>query len=177
MRSALEIPVSADRVAQASIRYKWITEVRGSNPTEVRPVTMETRCSKVIFPNYSKHKPTEDTLVPPPWGTREKNACFSRIICSRSQVPGTPPLNNVGLKNVLVETLNNVGHPTRCPQPPNSVRLMVSYIVQCLHNDFFKPTLCKGGVPATCAAVRGGTCVALSRENCQHADKKQLTRR
>ena len=25
-------------------------------------MTMETRCSKVIFPNYSKKKPAEDTL-------------------------------------------------------------------------------------------------------------------
>ena len=38
----------------------------------LRPMTMETRCSKVIFPNYSKKKPAEDTLVPPLWGTREK---------------------------------------------------------------------------------------------------------
>ena len=36
---------------------------------------METRCSKVIFPNYPKKKPAEDTLVPPLWGTREKK-CF-----------------------------------------------------------------------------------------------------
>ena len=49
----------------------------------VRPMTMETRCSKVIFPNYLKKKTAEDTLVPPLWGTREKNVCFSRIICSR----------------------------------------------------------------------------------------------
>ena len=28
-------------------------------------MTMETRCSKVMFPNYSKKKPAEDTLVPP----------------------------------------------------------------------------------------------------------------
>ena len=47
------------------------------------PVTMETRSSKVIFPNYSKKKPAEDTLVPPLWGTRGKNVRFSRIICSR----------------------------------------------------------------------------------------------
>ena len=46
-------------------------------------MTMETRCSKVIFPNYSKKKPAEDTLVPPLWGTRGKNVRFSRIICSR----------------------------------------------------------------------------------------------
>ena len=36
----------------------------------LRPMTMETRCSKVIFPNYSKKEPAEDTLVPPLWGTR-----------------------------------------------------------------------------------------------------------
>ena len=30
-----------------------------------RPMAMETRCSQVIFPNYSKKKPAEDTLVPP----------------------------------------------------------------------------------------------------------------
>ena len=47
------------------------------------PVTMETRSSEVIFPNYSKKKPAEDTLVPPLWGTRGKNVRFSRIICSR----------------------------------------------------------------------------------------------
>ena len=44
---------------------------------------METRSCKVIFPNYSKKKPAEDTLVPPLWGTRGKNVRFSRIICSR----------------------------------------------------------------------------------------------
>ena len=60
-------------------------------------------------------------------------------------VAGTLPLHIVGLKNILVETLHNVGHPTMCPKPLNSVRLMVPYIVQCLHNDFFKPTLCRGG--------------------------------
>ena len=38
----------------------------------LRPMTMETRCSKVIFPNYPKKKPAEDTLVPPLWRTREK---------------------------------------------------------------------------------------------------------
>ena len=47
------------------------------------PMTMETRCSKVIFPNYAKRKPAQDTLVPPLWGTRAKNVRFSRIICSR----------------------------------------------------------------------------------------------
>ena len=59
-------------------------------------------------------------------------------------------MHNVAFKKILVETLCNVRRPTRCPQPLHSVRLMVSYTVQCLRNDFFKPTLCKGGIPATC---------------------------
>ena len=49
----------------------------------LRPMTMETRCSKVIFPNYSKKEPAEDTLVPPLWGTRGFFFFFCRIICSR----------------------------------------------------------------------------------------------
>ena len=69
---------------------------------------------------------------------RRKELRRSLIIGGRDP----PPLHNVGLKNILVETLNNVGHPTRCPQPLNSVRLMVSYIIQCLM--IFKPILCKG---------------------------------
>ena len=42
----------------------------------LRPMTMETRCSKVMFPNYSKKKPAEDTAVPPLWGTPEKKCLF-----------------------------------------------------------------------------------------------------
>ena len=42
----------------------------------VRPMTMETRCSKVIFQNYSKKKPAEDTLVPPLWGNTGKKCFF-----------------------------------------------------------------------------------------------------
>ena len=49
----------------------------------VRPMTMETRCYEVFYPNYSKKTPAEDTVVPPQWGTREKNVCFCRIIGSR----------------------------------------------------------------------------------------------
>ena len=75
-----------------------------------------------------------------------------------TQVAGTPPLHNVGFQKILVETFNNVGHPTRCPQPLNSVRQTVSYIVQCLHHDFLKPTLCRGGVPATCVRVMAWHC-------------------
>ena len=46
--------------------------VSDANPKNIRlrPMTMETRCYKVFFPNYSKKKPAEDALVPPRWGTR-----------------------------------------------------------------------------------------------------------
>ena len=41
-----------------------------------------------MFQSYhsklSKKKPAEDTLVPPLWGTREANVCFSRVVPSRS---------------------------------------------------------------------------------------------
>ena len=49
----------------------------------IRPMTMATRCSKVFFPDYSKKKPAQDTVVTPLWGTREINVRFSRNICSR----------------------------------------------------------------------------------------------
>jgi len=41
----------------------------------------------VMFQSYLSKllikKPPEDTVVPPLWGTRRKNVCFSKIICSR----------------------------------------------------------------------------------------------
>ena len=78
-------------------------------------------------------------------------ALAPKIMCPPITAGGRDlPLAQSGLQKILVETLNNVGHLTRCPQPLNSVRQMVSsYIVQCLHNEFFKPILCKGGVRAT----------------------------
>ena len=36
-----------------------------------------------LFPNYSKTKSVEDTLVSPLWGKRGKKKCFLRIVCSR----------------------------------------------------------------------------------------------
>ena len=42
----------------------------------LRPMTMETRCSKVFFPNYSEKKPAGDTLVPPLWRKQEKKIFF-----------------------------------------------------------------------------------------------------
>ena len=60
-----------------------ITRTSGNLPLEVSKtmfinvilMTMETRCSKVIFPNYWKKKPAEDTLVPPLLGN---NVCSKR---------------------------------------------------------------------------------------------------
>ena len=53
-----------------------LEEIPKTVNAKVRPMTMETRCSKVVFPNYSKKKQAEDTLVPPLWGTREKKCWF-----------------------------------------------------------------------------------------------------
>ena len=85
---------------------------------------------------------------------RCERALWRRLLAT--QVAGTPRLHKVDLKKILVQTLNDVGHPTRCPQPLNSVRLMVP--------EFLKPTLCKGGVPATCAqkTARQRLCCDLS---------------
>ena len=49
---------------------------------------MEMRCSKVFFPNYSRKKPAEDTLVPPLWGTREK-IVFLRVFVHAAVSGGT----------------------------------------------------------------------------------------
>ena len=86
-----------------------------------------------------------------------------------TQVAGPPPLHNVSFKKTLVETLNNVGHPTRCPQPLNSVRLMVSYIVQRLHNYFFKPTLCRGGGPGRVSRLCKSRIVQIPAPTCARA--------
>ena len=61
-----------ERLGTSSLDYCILPR---ANPTVI-PVTMETRSSKVIFLNYSKKKPAEDTLVPPLWGTRGKNVRF-----------------------------------------------------------------------------------------------------
>ena len=77
--------------------------------------------------------------------------CVYELAGTNTHVAETPPLQNVSFKKVIVDTLNNVGPLTRCPQPLNSVRLMVSYIAQCLHNDFFEAhSVQGGGVLATC---------------------------
>ena len=72
---------------------------------------------------------------------------LSRYYGRYHEQPGPPPPSPCGLQKKLLETLNNVGRRTRCPQPLTFVRPTVSYIVQCRRNDFFKTTLCKGGGP------------------------------
>ena len=94
-----------------------------------------------------------------------------RMSVMNAQVAGTPPPHNGGFKKVIVETLNNVGHPTRCPQPLNSVRQMVSYIVQCLRNVFFKPTLCKKGGPGHLCKEKYTTAARTK----QHEDEEEDT--
>ena len=65
--------------------------------------------------------------------------------------PGSPPPCTMWTFKNSCGDMNNVGHPTRCPQPLNSVSPVVSYVVQCLQKDFFKAHSVQGGVPATCA--------------------------
>ena len=48
-----------------------------------KPMTKETRCCEVFFPNYSKQKSAEDTLVPQIWGKRGEKNVFLNITCSR----------------------------------------------------------------------------------------------
>ena len=72
-------------------------------------MTMKTRWSKVIFPNYSKKKPAEDKLVPPPWGTREKNACFSRIV--HAAVRGETCAFTLKIVNTLIKNSSRDDRP------------------------------------------------------------------
>ena len=52
-------------------------------------MTMETRCSKVIFPSYSKKKPPENTLVPPLWEHRKKMFVFLGLFVHAAVRGGT----------------------------------------------------------------------------------------
>ena len=71
---------------------------------------------------------------------------------STSQVGRTPPCT-IGALKIIVETLNNVGHPTRCPQHLNSVRLMMSYSGQCPHNVVLSPHCERGGPGHLCSVI------------------------
>ena len=93
----------------------------------------------MIFPNYSKKKPAEDTLVPPLWGAREKNVCFSRIICSRCytrrnlrfdvencQHAGQKQLTRRQAFDLDIETTH--GQPGRCWARPVNIEDGLEYI-------------------------------------------------
>ena len=51
-------------------------------------MTMETRCCKVSFPNFSKKKSAEDTLVTPLWGKQEQTVCFFQDLFVHAAVRG-----------------------------------------------------------------------------------------
>lgn len=68
----------------------------------------------------------------------------ARLKQCASQVAGTPLLHNVGVKQIILD-IEQYSNPTRRRQPFNSVRLIVCYVVQCVHEDCFTPTLWKGG--------------------------------
>ena len=71
------------------------------NEAAVRPMTMGTRCCKVFFPNYSKNKSAEDTLVPPLWGKRE--TLFFRIIFVHAAVRGGTCASTLKIVNTLIK--------------------------------------------------------------------------
>ena len=67
-------------------KIKWLVALRKNG---LIPMTMETRCSKVIFPNYSKKKPAEDTLVPPLWEHGKKMFVFLGLFVHAAVRGGT----------------------------------------------------------------------------------------
>ena len=77
----------------------------------LRPMTMETGCSKVIFANYSKKKPAEDTLAPPLWGTREKNAFFLGLFVHAAVRGGTCAFT-LKIVNTLIENSSRDERPS-----------------------------------------------------------------
>ena len=74
-------------------------------------MTMETRCSKVIFPNYSKKKPAEDTLVPPLWGTRGKTVIFLGLFV-HAAVRGGICGSTLKIVNTLVKNSSRDDRPS-----------------------------------------------------------------
>ena len=72
---------------------------------------METRCSKVIFQNYSKKKPAEDTLVPPLWGTREKMFVFLGLFVHAAVRGGTCAFT-LKIVNTLIKNSSRDDRPS-----------------------------------------------------------------
>ena len=86
---------------------------------------METRCSKVIFSNYSKKKPAQDTLVPPLWGTRGKNVRFLVLFFDAAVRGGTSAFT-LKVVNTLIKKSSRDEKPsisTEKQPTPNPVRV------------------------------------------------------
>ena len=71
---------------------------------------METRWSKVIFPNNSKKKAAEDTLIPPLWGTREKNVFLGIFV--HAAVRGGTCAFTWKIANALIENSSRDDRPS-----------------------------------------------------------------
>ena len=72
---------------------------------------METRRSKVIFPNYQKRNLLKDTLVPPLWGTREKMFVFLGVFVHAAVSGGTCAFT-LKIVNTLIENSSRDDMPS-----------------------------------------------------------------
>ena len=79
---------------------------------DIRPMTMETRCSKVIFPNYSKKKPAEDTLVPPLYGEHGKKMFVSPGLFVHAAVRGGTCAFTLKTVNTLIKNSSRDDRPS-----------------------------------------------------------------
>ena len=73
-------------------------------------MTTETPCSEVIFPNYSKKKPAEDTLVPPLWETRERNVFLALFV--HAAVRGGTCAFTLKIVNTLIKISSREDRPS-----------------------------------------------------------------
>ena len=75
---------------------------------------METRCSKVFFPNYLvlKNKPAEDTVVPPLWGTREKKMFVFLGLFAHAAVRGGTCAFTLKIVNTLIKNSSRDDRPS-----------------------------------------------------------------
>ena len=75
-------------------------------------MTMETRRSKVTFPNYPQKKPAEDTLVPPLWGTREKKMFVFLGLFVHAAVRGGTRAFTLKIVHTLIENSSRDDRPS-----------------------------------------------------------------
>ena len=115
---------------QETYRYERFKEKEGGSPTRARRIRV------ITYPDRGMVASEGKEIQP---GNEQPGV---------HRCPGPPPCTLCSIKNPSGDT-----EQYRTPHKvsaTNSVPLMVSYIVQCLHNEFLKPTSCKAGVPATC---------------------------